>query len=63
MEKRSKRLTTWIPITIESIICLKDSDSDMVKKYNAKDGVIMITTKEGAKSFPKEPKEKWMNLY
>ncbi|MCP4313151.1 MAG: TonB family protein [Bacteroidetes bacterium] len=34
--------------TIESIIVLKDSNSEEVKKYNAPDGVVLITSKEAA---------------
>ena len=35
------------PELIEKIDVIKDPDSDIVKKYNAKDGVVLITTKEG----------------
>jgi len=46
------------PETIESISVYKDSDNDLVKKYDAKDGLVVITTKEGAKLLsPKEGKE------
>jgi TonB family protein len=34
------------PETIESISVIKDPDSEEVKKYNAKDGVILITLKD-----------------
>ena len=40
---------------IESISVIKDTDDPIVKKYNAKDGLIMITTKEAAAK--KEEKE------
>ena len=33
--------------SIESVSVFKDSDNEVVKKYNAKNGVVMITTKEG----------------
>jgi len=36
------------PELIEKIDVIKDPDSDIAKKYNAKDGVILITTKEAA---------------
>ena len=46
------------PETIESVSVYKDSDNDLVKKYNAKDGLVVITTKEGAKLLsPKESKK------
>jgi TonB family protein len=32
---------------IDNISVIKDPDSPVVKKYNAKDGVVLITTKEG----------------
>jgi TonB family protein len=32
---------------IESVSVFKDPDSEIVKKYNAKNGVVVITTKEG----------------
>ncbi len=35
------------PNTIESIDVIKDPDSEEVKKYNAPDGVIIITSKDG----------------
>ena len=35
------------PETIDNISVIKDMDSEVVKKYNAKDGVVLITTKEG----------------
>jgi TonB family protein len=35
------------PETIDEVSVFKDPDSEVVKKYNAKDGVVMITTKEG----------------
>jgi TonB family protein len=52
--------------TIEKIDVYKDSDNPLVKKYNAKDGLVVITTKEGAKLLsPKEGKnvvdESWAN--
>ncbi|MEA3461486.1 MAG: TonB family protein, partial [Bacteroidota bacterium] len=36
------------PNEIESISVIKDPDDPLVKKYNAKDGVILITTKDAA---------------
>lgn len=46
------------PDQIDQISVYKDSDSEVVKKYNAKYGVVMITTKEGAKLLsPKEGKK------
>jgi TonB family protein len=36
--------------SIESVSVYKDSESEVVKKYNAKNGVVMITTKEAAKA-------------
>jgi len=36
------------PETIESVNVIKDPDDPMMKKYNTKDGVILITTKEAA---------------
>ena len=38
------------PETIESISVYKDPDNSLVKKYNAKDGLVDITTKEAAAS-------------
>jgi len=35
------------PETIERIEVFKDPESDVAKKYNAKDGVVLITTKKG----------------
>jgi len=35
------------PNSIDQISVIKDPDSELAKKYNAKDGVILITTKEG----------------
>jgi TonB family protein len=43
-----KEIDNLDPESIESISVFKDSDSDVVKKYNAKDGVVVITTKEAA---------------
>jgi len=37
------------PDLIESINVIKDPNDPLVKKYNAKDGLILITTKEGKK--------------
>lgn len=34
--------------SIESVSVFKDSDNEVVKKYNAENGVVMITTKEAA---------------
>ena len=46
------------PETIESVSVYKDSDNDLVKKYNAKDGLVVIITKEDAKLLsPKEGKK------
>ena len=44
-----KEIDNLDPDQIDNISVHKDSESDVVKKYNAKDGVIIITTKEGAK--------------
>ena len=41
------------PESIESVSVFKDYDSEVVKKYNAKDGVVVITTKEAAASSKK----------
>lgn len=38
------------PETIESVSVYKDSDNVLVKKYDAKNGLVVITTKEGAAS-------------
>ncbi len=46
------------PETIESISVFKDQDSEEVKKYNAPDGVILITTKEAAAKAKKEEQKK-----
>jgi len=46
------------PETIESISVYKDSDNELVKKYKAKDGLVVITSKDGAKLLsPKEGKK------
>jgi len=37
------------PDEIESISIIKDPSDPLVKKYNAKDGIILITTKDGKK--------------
>ncbi|MCK4990329.1 MAG: carboxypeptidase-like regulatory domain-containing protein, partial [Bacteroidales bacterium] len=37
------------PNMIESLNIIKDPDNPLVKKYNAKDGLILITTKDGKK--------------
>jgi len=43
---------------IESVEVFKDPDSEIVKKYNAKNGVVVVTTKEGKLLHtPKESKE------
>ncbi len=43
---------------IEKLDVIKDPDSDIAKKYNAKDGVILITTKDGKLLHsPKESKD------
>jgi TonB family protein len=53
-----KEIDNLDPETIESVSVFKDSDSEVVKKYNAKDGVVVITTKEAAKLLsPKEAKK------
>lgn len=44
-----KEIDNLDPETIDNISVYKDSDSEVVKKYNATDGVVMITTKEGKK--------------
>ncbi len=44
-----KEIDNLDPESIESVSVFKDSDSEVVKKYNAKDGVVVITTKEAAK--------------
>ena len=54
------------PETIEKIDVYKDSDNPLVKKYNAKDGLVVITTKDGAELLsPKQSKkvvdESWAN--
>jgi len=38
------------PNSIQSIEVFKDSNSEIAKKYNAKDGIILITSKNGAKT-------------
>jgi TonB family protein len=46
------------PETIEKVDVYKDSDNALVKKYNAKDGLVVITTKdEKLLHSPKESKE------
>ena len=45
------------PESIESVSVFKDSESEMVKKYNAKDGVVVITTKEAAASSAQNKEE------
>lgn len=45
------------PESIAKIEVNKDPESDMAKKYNAKDGVVLITTKEGILHTPKESME------
>lgn len=42
-----KEIENIDPETIDNISVYKDSDSEVVKKYNARDGVVVITTKEG----------------
>ncbi len=49
-----KEVENMDPETIESISVVKDPDSEEVKKYNAPDGVILITTKEAAATAEKE---------
>jgi TonB family protein len=46
------------PESIERMDVIKDPESPFFKKYNAKDGVIMITTKEAAKLEKTESFEK-----
>jgi len=38
------------PNTIDNIAVIKDSNSEIAKKYKATDGVILITSKKGAKT-------------
>jgi TonB family protein len=45
------------PETIDNINVIKNSDSEIVKKYNATNGVIMITTKEAAAKQEKSQEE------
>jgi len=45
------------PESIENVSVYKDSDNEMVKKYNAKDGVVVITTKEAAASSAQNKEE------
>jgi TonB family protein len=53
-----KSIDNLDPETIDNISVIKDPDSELVKKYNAGDGVIIITTKEGKLLHtPKESKE------
>jgi len=52
-----KEIDSLDPETIDNISVIKDSDDPIVKKYNAKDGVVLITTKEGAKKASKKEKE------
>jgi TonB family protein len=41
-----KEIENLDPETIESVNVIKDPENPLVKKYNARDGVIIITTKE-----------------
>lgn len=43
-----KEIDDLDPVTIESIEVIKDPESEIAKKYGAKDGVILITTKPDA---------------
>jgi TonB family protein len=43
-----KEINHLDPDNIESIDVIKDPNSELVKKYNAPDGVIIITSKDGA---------------
>jgi len=45
------------PEQIEKLGVIKDPDSDIAKKYNAKDGVILITTKKAAASLEESEME------
>ena len=40
------------PGTIEKVEVIKDPDSEIAKKYDAKDGIILITTKKKSDPFP-----------
>jgi TonB family protein len=53
-----KEIDKLDPQSIDHISVIKDPDSEAAKKYNAKDGLIMITTKEGAEVLsPRQTKE------
>jgi len=53
-----KEIENIDPETIDNISVYKGSDSEVEKKYNAKDGVVVITTKQGKLLHsPKESKE------
>jgi TonB family protein len=53
-----KEIKNLNPESIDHISVIKDPDSEIAKKYHAKDGLIMITTKEGAELLsPKESKK------
>ncbi len=45
------------PGTIESVTVIKDPDSELVKKYKAKDGLVMITLKEAGEEGTSQVKE------
>ena len=52
-----KNIESIDPETIEKIEILKDPDSEIAKKYNAKDGLILITSKDAKTVLtPKETK-------
>lgn len=46
-----KEIEDLDPGSIESVNVIKDPDDPMMKKYNAKDGVVMITTKKAEEVF------------
>ena len=53
-----KEIENLDPETIDNISVYKDPDSEVVKKYDARDGVVVITTKDGkVLHTPKESKE------
>ncbi|MDF1574527.1 MAG: TonB family protein [Bacteroidales bacterium] len=52
-----KEIDKLDPESIDNISVFKDPDSEMVKKYKAKDGVVMITTKKTAEVSGKDEME------
>ncbi len=53
-----KEIDNLDPESIEEISVFKDPESEIAKKYNAKDGLVVITTKDGKLLHsPKESKE------